>query len=96
MHVCAKEKGSKEWHSPSLNAVWNQTWAWCVHVAEAYSYVQHCKKSNLALIEITKYFSRNCNTENSTERASSVNLIKQILDETKVILIEHIEPALQV
>lgn len=57
---------------------------------------QHCKKSDVAQTEITKYFSRNCNTANSTECAPYENLIKQILDETKVIFIEFIEPALQV
>lgn len=48
--------------------------------------VKHCKKSNLAQIKITEDFSGNFNPANSTEFAPFQNLIKQILDETKVIL----------
>lgn len=47
---------------------------------------KHCKNLNLAQIKITKDFSVNFNPANSTEFAPFENLIKQILDETQVIV----------
>ena len=48
---------------------------------------KHCKKLNLTQIKIhTKDFSVDFNPANSTEFAPFENLIKQILDETEVIL----------
>lgn len=57
---------------------------------------KYCKKLNLAQIEIAKYFSGKFSTANAKEFAPFENLIKQILDETKVIFTGFTEPALQV
>lgn len=55
-------------------------------MVKAYKHVQNTIKLNLAQMKITKDFTVNSNAEKSTEFAPVENVIKQILDETKVIL----------